>query len=122
MSDKIEAEISGEAETKAAFAAFASWAEQDTAAAAQAAAAVASTAGGLAPVRTGALAGSYGVEDVYVVNPLPYAGPIEYGTAIMPAHNVVGQAWEAAGSQVVAVYESAYVAQGRALGFEVTGG
>ena len=119
---KIDASIEGEAETKAALAAFADRAATDTEAAAKAAAVVAGTAGGLAPVRTGALAASYGVQDTYVVNPLPYAGPIEYGTAIMPAHNVVGQAWEASGAQVVEVYEQVYAENARALGFETTTG
>ena len=119
---KIDADIQGEAETKAALAAFAARAEQDTEAAAKAAALVAGVAGGLAPVRTGALAASYGVQETYVVNPLPYAGPIEYGTDRMGAQYVVQNAWDAAAAQVVEAYEQVYAANAKALGFETTSG
>jgi hypothetical protein len=122
VSDKITAEVEGGPETQAALAAFAAKAEQDTEAAAKAAAVVASAASSLAPVRTGALAASYTVADVYVVNPLPYAGPIEYGTDRMAAQNVVHNAWEAAGPQVVEAYEQVYAANAKALGFETTNG
>ena len=122
MSDKVEATVEGGPETAAALTAFAARIEADTQGPAKAAAIVAGIAGSLAPVLTGALAASYGVQDVYVVNPLQYAGPIEYGTDRMAAQYVVTNAWESAGAQVVDAFEQVYAQDAKALGFETSTG
>lgn len=122
MSDKIEATVEGGPETAAALTAFAARVEADTQGPAKAAAVVASVAGSTAPVLTGALAGSYAVQDTYVVNPLQYAGPIEYGTDRMTGQFVVHNAWESAGAQVVDAFEQVYAADAKALGFDTTSG
>ena len=117
---KIEASVEGGPETAAALLGFAAAAGNDAVAAAQAAAIVAAVAGGNAPVRTGALAASYGVQDTYIVNPLQYAGPIEYGVPSlgMAPQYVVRDAWESSAAQIEAVYSEWLAAQGRALGLE----
>lgn len=121
---KITGEVVGEAETKQAFNALASRVENDQAAAAKAASVVAAAAGGLAPVRTGLLAASYGVQDVYVINPLPYAAPIEYGVPSkgMAPQYVIRTAFDNAGEQVVEVYEQWIVQQAGAVGIDASGG
>lgn len=119
---KIKGEVVGEAETKAAFNALASRMETD-AAASQAATVVANAAGGLAPVRTGLLAASYGVQEAFVINPLPYAAAIEYGVpskGMAPAY-VIRTAFDNAGEQVVDVYERWIVQQATAVGLEASG-
>jgi hypothetical protein len=119
---KVEASVDGGPETSAALIAFATAMENDAVAAAQAAAIVAGVAGGSAPVRTGALAASYGVQDTYVVNPLQYAGPIEYGVPDlgMAPQFVVTNAWESSAGQVEAVYSTWAAEQARAVGLEAT--
>lgn len=115
---KIEAEVTGGPETAKALIDFATRAENDAEAAAQAGAIVAGVAGSLAPVATGALAGSYGVQDTYIVSPLQYAGPIEYGTDRMAAQYVVRNAWENSAGQIESVYSAWLAAQGSAVGLE----
>lgn len=118
MTDRVEATVEGGPETAKALIDFAERAANDAEAAAQAGAIVAGVAGSLAPVATGALAGSYGVQDTYVVNPLQHAGPIEYGTDRMAPQYVVQNAWENSAAQVEAVYSAWLAAQGSAVGLE----
>jgi hypothetical protein len=110
--------VTGVPETVAALNAFGERAANDLEVAAQAAALVAAGASVRAPVRTGALAGSYTVVERYVVSDLPYAGPIEFGTAIMPAFNVIGGAMEENAEQVAIMYADWLATQADAVGLE----
>ena len=119
---KITGEVIGAKETQAAFNRLASRIESDATAATKTAAVVAAKAGMLAPVLTGALAGSYGVEDVNVVSSVPYAIYIEYGA---PARNmtpqyVVQEAFEASAAQIEEVYSQWIASEARSAGFEAT--
>ena len=119
---KITGEVIGEKETQAAFASLATKVETDTQGATKAAAVVASKAATLAPVRTGVLAGSYGVEDVNVISSAPYAVYIEYGA---PARNmapqyVVQQAFETSAAQIEQVYSQWIASTATSIGFEAT--
>lgn len=122
MPDSITGSVEGEAETAAAFVALAARAENDAEAAARAAAIVAAAAGGFAPVATGALAASYGVQDRFVVNPMPYAAFVEYGTAMIRPAFAVGQAWDTQAGAIEAVYAAWMAEQARSVGFDATSG
>jgi hypothetical protein len=110
--------VTGIEETNAALAAFGERAANDAEVAGQAAALVAAAAGVAAPVRSGLLAGSYGVEDRYVVNPIEYAPFIEFGTDRMAAQHVIGGAMEASAEQVGIMYAEWLTAQADAAGLD----
>jgi len=112
--------VTGIPETKAALNAFGERAANDVEVAGQAAAIVAAAASVRAPVRTGALAASYGVEERYVVNPLPYAGPIEFGVPDlgMAPQFVIGGAMESSAEQVAIMYADWLAIQADAVGLE----
>lgn len=110
--------VTGIEETNAALAAFGERAANDAEVAGQAAALVAAAAGVAAPVRSGLLAGSYGVEDRYVVNPIEYAPFVEFGTERMAAQHVIGGAMEANVEQVGIMYAEWLAAQADATGLE----
>ena len=120
---KITGEVTGAAETKAAFTTLASRVENDTVAASQAATIVANAAGGLAHSRTGLLAASYGVQEAFVINPLPYAAAIEYGVPFkgMGPQYVIRTAFDNAGEQVVDVYEQWIKQQATSVGIDTSG-
>jgi hypothetical protein len=121
---KIDAEVIGEAEVKAAFNNLASRVETDTQAATKTAAIVASKAGSLAPVRTGALASSYGVEDVYVISSVSYAVYIEYGAPArgMAPQYIVQQAFDTSAEQIEQVYSQWIASEAKSVGLEATSG
>lgn len=119
---KITGEVEGEAETKAAFISLASKIENDAVAATKAATVVANAAGSLAPVRTGALASSYGVQESYIISSVPYAVYIEYGA---PARNmspqyIVEKAFELSAAPVEDVYSQWIAGEAKSVGFEAT--
>lgn len=120
--NEVTGSVEGVEETQAAFLALAARAGNDQEAAAKAAAVVAAAAGPLAPRLTGALAASYGVEDRFVVNPLPYAGFVEYGANGVAPSYVVGRAWDTQAATIEAVYAEWLAGQARAEGFEATSG
>jgi len=117
---KPEVTVTGVPETQAALNAFGERAANDAEVAGQAAAVVAAAAGVRAPVRSGLLAGSYAVEDRYVVNPIEYAPFVEFGTDRMVAQNVIGGAMEASAEQVGIMYAEWLAAQADAVGLEGT--
>jgi hypothetical protein len=119
MSDE-RVTVTGIPETKAALAAFGERAANDTEVAGQAASIVAAAASVRAPVLTGALAASYGVSERFVVNPLPYAGPVEFGVPElgMEPRFVIGGAMEASAEQVAQMYAEWLAAQAGAVGLE----
>jgi hypothetical protein len=110
--------VTGIEETNAALAAFGERAANDAEVAGQAAALVAAAAGVAAPVRSGLLAGSYGVEDRYVVNPIEYAPFVEFGTDRMAAQHVIGGAMEANVEQVGIMYAEWLATQADAAGLD----
>jgi hypothetical protein len=110
--------VTGVPETQAALAAFGDRAANDAEIAAQAAGVVAAAAQAAAPVRTGLLAGSYGVQDRYVVNPVEYAPFVEFGTDRMAPHYVITNAMEASVEQVGQMYAEWLAQQAGAVGFD----
>jgi len=115
---KPEVTVTGIPETQAALNAFGERAANDAEVANQAAAVVAAAARIGAPVRSGLLAGSYAVEDRYVVSPVEYAPFVEFGTDRMVAQNVIGGAMEASSEQVGQMYAEWLAAQADAVGLE----
>ena len=121
---KITGEVVGAAETQAAFNNLASRVENDAAAATKVAGVVAGKAGSFAPIRTGFLAGSFGVQDVFVISDAPYAGYVEYGVPSlgMAPQYMVQQAFETSAGEIDAVYSDWIASEAKAMGFEATSG
>ena len=112
--------VEGVAETQAAFTAFAKRAAKDEEPATAGGQLVAPAASALAPVRTGALAAAYAVRKRYVVNRLPYAGPVEFG---QPARGIAPQfplteALDANAAAIEDIYASWIAEQAAAAGFD----
>jgi hypothetical protein len=121
---KTSVDIQGQAETEAAFKDLATRVENDAEAATKVASLVAGKASQFAPVRTGLMAGSYGVQDRYVVNVAPYAGFVEYGVPSleMAPQNTVQRAFEASSEQIEKVYSQWIAREASAVGLESNSG
>jgi len=119
---KITGEVTGEAETKAAFNNLASRVVNDVEAASKTAGIVASKAGSFAPVRTGLLAASFGVQDRFVINDVPYAGYVEHGVPSlgMAPQYMVRQAFESSADQIDAIYSQWIASEAKSAGIEAT--
>lgn len=121
---KVTGEVTGEAETKAAFNKLATRIANDVEAASKVAGVVASKAGGYAPIRTGLLAGSFGVSDRYVINDAPYAGYVDQGVPSlgMAPQFMVKQAFESSADQIDAIYSQWIASEATSVGIEATSG
>ena len=121
---KVHADIQGQAETEKAFTNLASRVTNDAEAASKVASIVANKAAQFAPVRTGLMAGSYGVQDRYVVNDTAYSGYVEHGVPSlgMVPQNTVKQAFETSADQIEQIYSQWIAKEATSVGLESTSG
>jgi len=114
-------EILGADETVSALKQLGERIANDAAAAGKVAELAASGARDIAPFVTGELASGYGVQDRYIVNPVPYALYVEYGTENMDAQYPVKRTLEAIEGQAVDIYSQWSQEQIAGAGFDATG-
>jgi hypothetical protein len=121
---KITGEVEGSEQTQAAFNELADKVKNDAPAASQVAAIVAGKAGSFAPIRTGLLASSFGVQDRYIVNSAPYSGYVEYGVPSlgMAPMYMVQQAFDVSVAEIDNAYSQWIASEAKSSGFEAQSG
>ena len=118
MTEPISYTVDGVPETTAAFREFAAQVANDEAAANKAAGLIAAQARGIAPVVSGLLSGGYAAAGRFIVNPVPYAHIVEYGSVYMSGQYIIARSVDAVVEDVVNVYADFVQEKADGVGFE----
>lgn len=103
-SEKPSVTVTGIPEVTSALHRLGQQVEKDDEPAAKSATLVAGAAGSYAPVLTGMLASSYAADERYIINPMPYARFVEYGSYNVSPSFPIHRAVEANMPQIVQIY------------------